>query len=256
VAPQVTACKQAQFLLEKAQKAGDFRGMATALTDLGVVTVENGNAQNAILFLEAALKLAKRLGDPAVEADVLHYLGKAARAAGQADRAALYLNWALAIARQLGDHFGEKLTLEQLAKLYASQGDALRTIVAYEQAIALARKVGHAQHEADLTWTLAIHHADAGRRDQALCLAQSALHCFVESGHPGVRLLSASPGAISAGRRIALASSSRGRSGTGNRARSPGSELTADGVFGSQVDGQVRRFRPENRPARNSAKAS
>jgi tetratricopeptide (TPR) repeat protein len=185
-----TACKQAQLLLEKARNAGDHRGIATALTDLGAITLENGYAQNALLFLEAALKQAQQLGDPAVEADVCYHVGKAGRAAGQAARAADYLGKSLTFSRRLGDQFAEKLTLEQLAKLYASRGDAVRTIAAYEQAIALANQLGHRQHEADLLWTLAIHHADAGRREQAERLAQTALERFAELDHPNVSLLS------------------------------------------------------------------
>jgi tetratricopeptide (TPR) repeat protein len=185
-----TACKQAQLLLEKARAAGDRRGMATALTDLGAITLENGYAQNALLFLEAALKQAQQLGDPAVEADACYHVGKAARAAGQAARAADYLGQALVSSRRLRDRFAEKLTLEQLGKLFASQGDAVRTIAAYEQAIALAQQLGHGQHEADLLWTLAIHHADAGRREQAVRLAQTALERFAELDHPSVSVLS------------------------------------------------------------------
>jgi len=158
-------------------------------SQLGAVSLQGGDAPNALVLLEAALHLVRQLGDGAGEADVLYNLGKAARAARQPGRALQCLDQALASARATGDRFAEKLTLDHLGSLHAAQHAPLRAIATYQQALALAHAVGHRAHEADLLWTLAIQHAEQDCPDQAVPLAQAALALFTQVGHPNVALL-------------------------------------------------------------------
>jgi hypothetical protein len=61
--------QQAEQRLAAARGRGDRPAEATALTDLGLVLVYEGQAGPALPLLEGALALAGRLGDPGREAD-------------------------------------------------------------------------------------------------------------------------------------------------------------------------------------------
>src|SRR5205807_1873252 len=57
----------------------------------------------------------------------------------------------------------------------------------YELALTLARELADRRHQADLHWHLAIAHAEADDRRQAIIHGQSAIGLFQELGHPGAR---------------------------------------------------------------------
>jgi uncharacterized protein HemY len=76
----------AERALAASRDAGDRRGEALALADLGLMHLYEGEAAQAVAILEDALALATQVGDRAWEGDTLGHLGMAATAAGQPNR--------------------------------------------------------------------------------------------------------------------------------------------------------------------------
>jgi tetratricopeptide (TPR) repeat protein len=167
--------KRADERLAAARRSGDRAEEATALADLGLFALDEGNLPQAIAYLEEALVLSRALADQAREGDVLGILGLVFLRDGRAEDARRHLEQALLLERAAGDHFSEKLILERLATIQAFQGDLPGGIRLLDDALALARTLGDRQHEADLLWHLAILRAESGQPKQAIAQGQASI---------------------------------------------------------------------------------
>ena len=94
--------------------AGDRAAEATALTDLGVTKLSEGDHAGAVASLESALAITRELGDRERETDIVGNLGLAMLGVGQAPRARQMFEHGLAYARAKRDHLGEKTAMERL----------------------------------------------------------------------------------------------------------------------------------------------
>jgi tetratricopeptide (TPR) repeat protein len=174
----------AEQLLAAARQSGDRRREATALTDLGILHREEGDAQKAVPLLEEALRIMRELGDRAGEQDVLGPLGLATLAVGQPRPALQLLKQAHAYAQETGEPFALKASFGNLGYACAALHDHARAIGFYEQALALARQLGDRKHEAELLWYLAIQHAEIGQREQAIAQAEATVDFLRQAGKP------------------------------------------------------------------------
>ena len=184
VPPEGQPREIAEQALVAARQAGDRRKEAAALTDLGVLSLNNGNAQAAVTLLDQALTIARELGDQSREADVLGNLGMAALATGDCRRAFELFQKELASARALRDPFAEKLALEHLGIVNARRQDFATAASFFVPALALARQVRDQRQETTLLWHLAILHAELGQRDQAIAVAEASLDLLRSMGKP------------------------------------------------------------------------
>ena len=179
---------QGEQLLAAARQAGNRRAEATALTDLGIMAMSQGDAPQAIAHLQAALEIARQLGDRARESDVLGNLGLAALASSHPASARELFTHELTLAREAGDRFAEKLALERLGLTYAALRDHTRAFAYFDQALTLARALGDRQHEANLIWHQSVQYAELGQRDAAIMKAQSAIDLLQKMGKPQAEL--------------------------------------------------------------------
>jgi tetratricopeptide (TPR) repeat protein len=182
----VSGCPKAlaEQLLATARQGADRRGQVSALTDLALILLHEGNAQRAITLLEQALTLGRLVGDRIVECDILCNLALATIIAGQPAAALRLLEQALTSARKRKDSFAEKAALECSGLAYVKLRDPGQALTFFEQALGLARMVGHRRHEAELLWQLGIQHADIGQRDRAAARAQESVDLLHELGNP------------------------------------------------------------------------
>jgi tetratricopeptide (TPR) repeat protein len=179
-----TSREQAEALLEVARRAGDRRGEAAAMTDLGITQIQLGQTGQAVELLEKALGIYRELKDLASEVDVASPLGSALIATGQVARGLAMLEEALAGNVKLGDRFAEKLTLERLGMAFGSLGDSIKALAYFDRAIALSRALGDRHQEATLLWRSAIRLAELGRRDEAIGMARASVEGLVAQGNP------------------------------------------------------------------------
>ena len=112
---------------------------ATALTDLGVIALNEGDAKGAIASLERALAITVELGDTARESDVVGNLGMAMLAVRQPERARALFERELAHARAASDRFAEKVALERLGIASWNLRDFSGALGFFDQALSLAR---------------------------------------------------------------------------------------------------------------------
>ncbi len=174
----------AERLLAQARRAGDRPREAMALTDLGVIMLNEGNASGAISHLEEAVALTRQLGDRGRESDVLGNLGMAALAVNQVARAKSIFDQELEYARSTHNLLAEKLNLERAGLAVARTGDHTGAIALFEKALALTRLFKDRQQEANLLWYQGIHHAELGQRDTAIARAEEAIALFKLMGKP------------------------------------------------------------------------
>jgi hypothetical protein len=170
-----TPREAAAHLLDAARKAGDRRKEATALADLGVTLLSEGDPRGAIASLETSLALARELGDEARGSDVIGNLGMAMLAVGQPGRAREMFEHELGYARATGNRFAEKVALERLGLASSNQRDFTRALSLFEEALALARELDDRQHQANLLWYQGIQYAEMGQRERAIAKAEESI---------------------------------------------------------------------------------
>jgi tetratricopeptide (TPR) repeat protein len=184
--PPSDGCPRAlgEQLLTAARAIGDRSKEVTALTDLAIITLSEGNHRGAITLFEQALPLASQLGDAAKECDIMGNLGLALLYVQQPGRARQLFEHTLAHARSTADLMAEKVALERLGLAASSVGDSHTALSHYEQALNLARQVGDRQQEANVLWYQGIQLAELGQRDAAIATAQEAITLFATLGKP------------------------------------------------------------------------
>ena len=154
-----------------------------ALTDLGVIGLNEGDPQRAINFLEQALTISRELEDKDREFDILGNLGMATLPF-DSRREPRPLPARLAYARAKGDPYAEKLALERLAMAAGNLGDPNRAIATCEQVLAVTRRVGDRHQEANVLWHESIQFAELGQRDLAIAKAEESVTLFKLLGKP------------------------------------------------------------------------
>jgi tetratricopeptide (TPR) repeat protein len=174
----------AEAMLAAARKAGARDKQATALTDLGVLALNEGDHQGAIASFENALAIARELGDANRECDVIGNLGMAMLSTRQPERARVLFERALAHARGSGDPFAEKITLERMGIASWSLRDFHGALSWFEQALVLARRFGDRHQEANLLWHQGIQYAELGQREPAIARAEESVALFRALGRP------------------------------------------------------------------------
>ena len=104
--PESLSLEQAKQSLDAARRSGDRSGEVSALADVGLLTLKQGEIAGAIACLEEALALARALGDHAREGDILGSLGLALVSAARHGRALPFLEQSLAHRPRRGRSFG------------------------------------------------------------------------------------------------------------------------------------------------------
>jgi len=209
--------EHAEALLAAARQAGDRNKEATALTDLGVIALSKGKAQDSMTLLEKALEITRKLPDPARESDVMGNLGMTLLALGQPLKARSAFEQTLAHARATGDRFAEKAALERLGISFWRLRDFNGALGLFDQALELARQVGDRHQQANLLWHQGIQHAELGQRQLAIEKAEESIALFRLMGRPQA----ASYGAYLQKYRMGLSEDSPGPTARGAVDRSP-----------------------------------
>jgi tetratricopeptide (TPR) repeat protein len=174
----------AEAILSAARQTGAREKEATALTDLGMIQLAEGDPPAAIASLEAALAITREIGDTARESDVVGNLGMAMLAVRQPERARALFEQELTHARATADRFAEKVALERLGIASWHLRDFRGAFEWFEQALVLARQLGDRHQEANLLWHHGIQHAELGQREQAIAKAEEAIALFGTMGRP------------------------------------------------------------------------
>ncbi len=165
-------------------QGGDRSEEVSALTDLGIIILSEGDARGAIVRLEEALALVRQVGDADRESDIMGNLGMALLYVQQPVRGRQLFEYELAHARSTGDVLAQKVAMERMGLVVSMMGDPRGAVNWFEQALGLARQVGDHHQEANLLWLQAIQLAELNQRDAAIARAQESIALFSKLGKP------------------------------------------------------------------------
>ncbi|MFL6073792.1 MAG: AfsR/SARP family transcriptional regulator [Mycobacteriales bacterium] len=169
--------------LHAAEKAGDTRGQALALTNLGAVHRLLGRYPQATEHCERALALYHRDSDHLGEARALSNLAIVDERLGRNTPALERYERALALYQEAGDRYGEASTLNNMASVYGAFGRDDVATERYRRALALYREIGERAGEAIALANLGMFDEQAGRHREAAAHLEEALVLFRELGH-------------------------------------------------------------------------
>jgi len=172
-----------QSALTAARGAGDRRGEAATLGELGIVQRETGDYPAATASLAQALALYRDIGDPAGQAYALNQLGFLRVVTGDYPAAAASHQQALALACRADDRLTEAAALSHLGLLQQLTGDYPAAAASLQQALALCRGIGDLPGQAYALNSLGVVQQETGDYPAAAATQQQALALFDELGY-------------------------------------------------------------------------
>jgi CHAT domain-containing protein/tetratricopeptide (TPR) repeat protein len=180
---------EARSRLEKAlvdfQTAGDRRGEARALKELGNLWYSSDAPARALAIERKGLDLARQLGDQDLQARFLNNLGLALRATGGDDEAYELFGQSAELAHQAGDEAVEAMALGHQGEGDLTRADARKALPLLERAAEIARHAGNPALAAQVLATLAEAYDALGDPREASRLYEEALPHAAASGMKG-----------------------------------------------------------------------
>lgn len=128
---------------------GRLSSQAVTLFNLGKLSEEIGQPQEALPLYQRAIELWRESGDKVGQATVLNALGSLAVKARQAIRAREYFEQALPLWREAGDNRGLAITHSNLGFVQESGGALQSAVTAYEAALPFWQALGDRRGEAN-----------------------------------------------------------------------------------------------------------
>jgi DNA-binding NarL/FixJ family response regulator len=149
------------------RRVGNPRGVAQALSGLGIVATHRGNADRAFERHEECLALRRSLGDKRPIAYSLGHLADAALARGDADRAEALQNESVALSRELRASRGIAGSLGDLGTIASRRGDQAKAMDLFAKSLALQREIGDRAGLADTLLSAGCAATGTGEPDRA-----------------------------------------------------------------------------------------
>ena len=178
--------------------SGDAAWRARRLVDRAVLRRRSGDEDGAARSAGEAAIEAERCGDPVIIGAARRIIGLIALDRGEPDVAVVALEAAVAAAADDPDPSAEIAAMTGLAMALAAAGDIDGALRRGEAAVEASRRIGDRHLEAAVENHLADLLHDAGREDEALEHLRRAVAAFAEVGgdpadpDPGIWMLSAS----------------------------------------------------------------
>ena len=172
-------------ILREIEAEGD---LSTAINDLGVAYLHQGNVDEAEAHFQEALKLREKLGAKAAVASSLNNLGVIASKRGEPDRAWDYYERACAMNQEVGHKLDESANWHNMGQIAERRGDLRTAQSCHEKGVALAREIGGRAGMSGHLGNLALVLADRGKTRQARACSDEAVELTEEVGVP-IRLM-------------------------------------------------------------------
>ena len=150
------------------EAAGDLRGIASSLDDVGKVHWMRGAYSAAETFMRDALSHRERLGDERSIALSYNNLGLVYADSGRFAEAIEAFQAALELRRHIDDKPGIAQSLNNLGTIHQDHGDHDRAIEFYRESLTVARVVGDRMHQAVILTNLGESCYRVGQPDEAI----------------------------------------------------------------------------------------
>ncbi len=170
--------KVCEAALRAAQRIGDRTAEAAARNNMGVISHEQRNFEEATAHYERSLTAYRQAGNRAREGAVLNNLANVRVARGCFDEAIDLFEQSLAIARELGDRVGEGGILNNLGVVYREQGRFDEAINSLTQGLVIWREIGDRSNEGLALSNLGDAYREQQRFDEAFASYEQALAIF------------------------------------------------------------------------------
>jgi tetratricopeptide (TPR) repeat protein/transcriptional regulator with XRE-family HTH domain len=164
-------------------EAGDLLGQAFPLNHLGFLYVLTGDFPPAAASHQQALALARSTSDRLAEAAALHCLGHVQQLTGDYPAAAASQRRALALFRDLGNPYGQAYALNCLGAVQRETGDFAAAAASHQQALARCRALDDRLNQAYALNDLGLVQQETGDYAAAAASHQQALTLFDDLGN-------------------------------------------------------------------------
>jgi tetratricopeptide (TPR) repeat protein len=149
------------------RELGDHVGEQGCLAGLGVTHQQHGRYDEALTFLDEALDINRRNGFRIAEASVLNYLGLVHQGLKEFEAAVVHHQRSATTHRELGNTFGEAVALANLSWAHQRSGNPAKAIPHHERSLTLFRTLGDRYNEAEQHWGLGEAHQALGYPEDA-----------------------------------------------------------------------------------------
>jgi DNA-binding SARP family transcriptional activator len=167
--------------LDSARQAGDKRGEAWVLNNIGLAYARR-RMEEGVTYFQQALDIRREIGDRRGEAQAANNAAYANLLLGRFDEALDQLRLALSVQREVGHRYGEGVALNNLGEAYIQLGRPDEAVEWLGQALAVHREIGARPVEADTLSNLGTANANLGRLDDALGYLRQAEGAHHEVG--------------------------------------------------------------------------
>ena len=136
-----TALKKYQEALALRQLAGDEKGIAETMNNLGHLYHTQGNIPVAIDYYRKSLAIQERIHDAEGMSTSLLNLGVIFNDQGDVDLARSFTERSLGILKESGDEYGLSYALNNLAKMYQLEGKLQLSLETHKKSLAIREKI-------------------------------------------------------------------------------------------------------------------
>ena len=157
------------------REAGDRRGEAMTLTNMGTVYNLLSEPQKALAHLDQALSGWRVIGDRHLEAVTLSLKGGVYYALAEPQKALASYSLALPVMRAVGDQTGEGLMFTQIGAIYRLLGEPQKALDHFAQSLVLYRAVGDRRNEATVLNNMGTVYSLVGEPQKAFYYFDQAL---------------------------------------------------------------------------------
>lgn len=169
------ALEQYGETLRLMRAAGDRRGEAMTLTNMGTIYNLVSEQQKALEQLNQALTVWQAIGDRHLEAITLLLNARIYYALGETEKSLESCRLALPVMRAVGDQSGEAGTFSQMGTVYRVLGESQLALDNFEQAQPLYQAVGDRRNEATVLNNMGTVYNLLGERQKAFYYFQQVL---------------------------------------------------------------------------------
>ena len=166
--------------------AGDRRGEAMTLSNMGMIHKDLDESQKALDHLNQALTVWRSIGDRHLEAITLYINGTVYYGMGEPHKALESYNLALPVMRAVEDQSGEAGTFTQIGVAYRLIGEPQKALDHFLPALPVWRALGDRRNEATVLNNLGTVYNLLGQPQKAFYYFQQVLPLVREIGARGV----------------------------------------------------------------------
>ena len=150
------------------REAGDRRGEAFTLTNIGQVYSDLEEQQKALEYYSQSLPLSRAVGDRKQEATILNSIGSAYSYLGEKQKAREYFSQSLLLHREAGNRYGEATVLNNIGLVYLELGENQKAKEYYSQSLPLFRSIGDRGGESTTLSNIGLAYSKLGESQKAL----------------------------------------------------------------------------------------